>query len=202
MTKQTDKIKNRYNRISNVYNMMDHMIRPVWRKEMLRNVEGNILEVGVGTGANFDYYPINTHVTGIDFSPQMLEKAKEKLPSSKAHITLKEMDIENLGFSDNTFDVVISSCVFCSVPNPVAGFKEIRRVVKHEGKIIMLEHMRSDNPLIGSVLDIINPFAVRLSGANVNRNTVSNIEKAGLKIESEEYLLTSIMRKLVILPNK
>src|SRR5690625_5426374 len=81
---------------------------------MLRNVEGNILEVGVGTGANFDYYPINTHVTGIDFSPQMLEKAKEKLPSSKAHITLKEMDIENLGFSDNTFDVVISSCVFCS----------------------------------------------------------------------------------------
>src|SRR5699024_2644057 len=102
---------------------------------------------------------------------------------------------ENLGFSDNTFDVVISSCVFCSVPNPVAGFKEIRRVVKHEGKIIMLEHMRSDNPLIGSVLDIINPFAVRLSGANVNRNTVSNIE-------SEVYLLTSIMRKLVILPNK
>src|SRR5690625_1348786 len=131
MTKQTDKIKNRYNRISNVYNMMDHMIRPVWRKEMLRNVEGNILEVGVGTGANFDYYPINTHVTGIDFSPQMLEKAKEKLPSSKAHITLKEMDIENLGFSDNTFDVVISSCVFCSVPNPVAGFRsEERRVGK------------------------------------------------------------------------
>src|SRR5699024_7440785 len=145
---------------------------------------------------NFDYYPINTHVTGIDFSPQMLEKAKEKLPSSKAHITLKEMDIEKLGLSDNTSDVVISSCVFCSVPNPVAGFKEIRRVVKHEWKIIMLDHMRSDDPLIDGVLDIINPLAVRLSGANVNRNTVSNIEKAGLKIDSEEHLFASIMRNL------
>src|SRR5690625_1378491 len=202
MTKQTDKIKNRYNRNSNVYNMMDHMIRPVWRKEMLRNVEGNILEVGVGTGANFDYYPINTHVTGVDFSPQMLEKAKEKLPSSKAHITLKEMDIENLGSSDNTFDVVISSCVLCLVPNPVAGFNEISRVVKPDVIIIMHEHMSTDTRLIGSVLDIIKPIAVRLSGDNVNRNTVSNIEKAELKIESEEYLLTSIMRKLVILPNK
>ena len=202
MTKQTDKVKNRYNRISNVYNMMDHMIRPAWRNEMLRNLEGNILEVGVGTGANFDYYPINTHVTGIDFSTKMLNKAKEKIPSSKAHITLKEMDIEQMDFSDNTFDFVISSCVFCSVPNPVAGFEEIRRVVKPGGKIIMLEHMRSENPLIGSVLDIINPFTVRLSGANVNRKTVSNIEKAGLKIENEEYLLTSIMRKLTIVPNK
>src|SRR5690625_643665 len=181
---------------------MDYMIRPVSRKELMSTLVYNTFQVGERTRANFAYYRINTHVTVIDFSPQILEKAKEKLPSSKAHITLKEMDIENLGFSDNTFDVVISSCVFCSVPNPVAGFKEIRRVVKHEGKIIMLEHMRSDNPLIGSVLDIINPFAVRLSGANVNRNTVSNIEKAGLKIESEEYLLTSIMRKLVILPNK
>src|SRR5690625_7561633 len=106
------------------------------------------------------------------------------------------MVMENLGFSDNTFDDFNSRCLFCSVSNPVAGFKEIRRVVKHEEKIIMLEHMRSDNPLIGSVLDIINPFAVRLSGANVNRNTVSNIEKAGLKIESEEYLLTD--RKSVV----
>src|SRR5699024_1302568 len=105
-------------------------------------------------------------------------------------------------FSDNTFDFVISSCVFCSVPNPVAGFEEIRRVVKPGGKIIMLEHMRSENPLIGSVLDIINLFTVRLYRANVNRKTVSNIEKAGIKIESEEYMLTSIMKKLVILPNK
>src|SRR5690625_1198873 len=111
MTKQTDKIKNRYNRITNVYNMMDHMIRRVWRKEMLRNVEGKIIEVSVGTGANIDYYPMNTHVTGIYFSPQMLEKAKEKLPRTNAHITLREMGISNLGFSDNTFDVVISWCV-------------------------------------------------------------------------------------------
>src|SRR5699024_8533810 len=140
--------------------------------------------------------------TGIDFSTKMLNKAKEKIPSSKAHITLKEMDIEQMDFSDNTFDFVISSCVFCSVPNPVAGFEEIRRVVKPVGKIIMLENMRSENTLIGIEIDNINTFTVRIYRANVNKKTDSNIEKAELKIESEEYLLTSIMKKLVILPNK
>ncbi len=202
MNNQTDKIKSRYNRISKVYNVMDHMIRPTWRKEMLRGLKGNILEVGVGTGANFEYYPIDVNVTGIDFSPKMLEKAKEKIPISKAAITLKEMNIEQIDFPDNTFDVVISSCVFCSVPNPIEGFKEIRRVVKPEGTIIMLEHMRSENQIVGKMLDLINPFAVRLSGANINRETISNIEKAGLKIVNQEYLMTSIMRKLVISPNK
>lgn len=188
--------------MSGLPGFMDFMIRPSWRKEMLRKVAGNILEVGVGTGSNFAYYPINTHVTGIDFSPKMLEKARTKVAQSKAEITLKEMDAEQMAFADNTFDTVVTSCVFCSVPDPVKGLKEIRRVVKPGGTIIMLEHMRSNNGCVGCVLDIINPLTVRLTGANVNRYTIKNIEKAGLKVMSQRFLMSSIMRKLVITPNK
>lgn len=181
---------------------MDHMIRDSWRKDLLENLQGNILEVGVGTGANLRYYPANVHVTGIDFSPKMLAKAYEKVNRSKAKVVLREMDAQHMDFPDNTFDAVVSTCVFCSVPNPVKGFQEIRRVVKPDGKIVMLEHMRSENGLAGKMLDLINPLTVRIVGANVNRKTIKNIEKAGLKIEQQDYLMTSIMRKLIISPNK
>src|SRR5690625_1072054 len=105
-----------------------------------------------------------------------------------------------MDFPDNTFDNVVSTCVFCSVPDPVKGLKEIRRVVKPEGKIVMLEHMRSENIVAGKMLDLINPLTVRIVGANVNRKTIENIEKAGLKIEQQSNLKTSIMRKLILSP--
>lgn len=107
-----------------------------------------------------------------------------------------------MDFPDNTFDVIVSTCVFCSVPDPVMGLKEIRRVIKPEGKIVMLEHMRSENPLVGKALDMVNPLTVRIMGANVNRKSIENIKKAGLKVEQESYLMTSIIRKLVLSPDK
>src|SRR5690625_3274236 len=202
MNKRTELIKKRYDRISALFDVMDHMIRSSWRKSLLENLYGNVLEVGVGTGSNLPYYPENVHVTGIDFSPKMLAKAYKKIGESKAKVVLKEMDAQQMDFPDNTFDFVVSTCVFCSVPDPVKGLKEIRRVVKPEGKILMLEHMRSENSVAGILLDLVNPLTVRIMGANVNRNTIKNIEKAGLKIKNQSFLMTSIMRKLVILPNK
>ena len=202
MNKHTEIIKQRYDRISSLFDVMDHMIRVSWRKDLLEYLQGIILEVGVGTGANLPYYPSNVHVTGIDFSPKMLAKAEEKIERAKAKVILREMDAEKMDFPDNTFDNVVSTCVFCSVPDPVKGLKEIRRVVKPEGKIVMLEHMRSENIVAGKMLDLINPLTIRIVGANVNRKTIENIEKAGLKIEQQSNLMTSIMRKLILSPNK
>src|SRR5690625_4509738 len=136
------------------------MIRDSWRKDLLENLQGNILEVGVGTGANLAYYPSNVHVTGIDFSPKMLARAHKKVHKSKAKITLKEMDIEQMDFPDHSFDVVVSTCVFCSVPNPIQGLQEIRRVLTPDGKVVMLEHMCSENNVMGTILDLLNPFTV------------------------------------------
>lgn len=202
MANQTERIKKRYNRISSVFGVMDHMIRSSWREDLLGSLKGNILEVGVGTGSNLPYYPANVHVTGIDFSPKMLSKAYKKIDNTKFNIVLREMDVQQMDFPDNTFDVIVSTCVFCSVPDPVMGFKEMRRVVKPEGKIVQLEHMRSENPIAGKVLDLVNPLTVRIMGANVNRRTIENIEKAELTVEQESYLMTSIMRKLVLSPGK
>ncbi|OJF90178.1 class I SAM-dependent methyltransferase [Alkalibacterium sp. 20] len=202
--RSTDKIKNRYNRISGVYDSMDKMIKDSWRKDLLKNVTGNVLEVGIGTGANLPFYPPDIHLTGIDFSPGMLNKARMKADTLELpyQISLVEMNAQEMDFPDNTFDYVVATCVFCSVPDPVKGLQEISRVCKPEGEIIMLEHMRSENAVVGKMMDIVNPVTVNTWGANINRRTLENINKAGLSIEEKEDLVFTIFRKLKIKPDK
>lgn len=202
MNKQTETIKKRYNRISGVFDLMEHIMKEEWRKELIQQADGSVLEVGVGTGTNLKYYSKEVQVTGIDFSPNMLKRAREKANRLPVDIQLLEMDIQNLEFPDNTFDTVISTCVFCSVPDPVQGLKEIRRVTKPNGKIIMLEHMRSQNQIIGKFMDILNPIGLYFIGANINRRTIDNIHSSNMKIVKQEFFLSSILRKLVLSPNK
>jgi len=200
----TEKIKKRYNRVSGIYDSMDKMIKESWRKDLLENVEGNILEVGVGTGANLQFYPDDIHLTGIDFSSGMLKHAREKVNNLTLpyQVNLVEMDAQQMDFPDNTFDYVVATCVYCSVPDPVKGLKEMGRVCKSDGKIILLEHMRSDKEVVGKMMDLLNPITVNIWGANINRKTLDNIKQAGLLIEQKEDLFYSIVRKLVVKPNK
>lgn len=106
------------------------------------------------------------------------------LINSLAIVYVVQMDAQKMNFSDNTFDMVFTSCVFCSVPDPVKGLKEIRRVCKPNGKIIMIEHVRSERKVLGLIMDVFNPLTVNLWGANINRPTVENIRKAGF-LETE-----------------
>lgn len=203
--KNTDIIKHRYNRISNVFNVMDGLSglsSKKSRKKLLKSAKGNVLEIGVGTGANIEFYPKDTTVTGIDFSPKMLEKARKKVDNLNLDINILEMDVEQLDFPDDSFDTVVATCVFCSVPNPIQGLKEIRRVTKANGKIIMLEHMRSDNEFVGKIMDILNPIGLHIVGANINRRTMDNIRKSQLQVTHEELLMSSILRELTLSPNK
>lgn len=201
-TKRTEVIKNRYDRISPLFNVMDRMMREDWRLQVISQVSGKVLEVGVGTGANLSYYRDDVALTGIDFSPGMLRYARKKADSLHLHVELLEMDAQCMDFPANTFDFVLATCVYCSVPDPVLGLKEMRRICKPQGKVLLLEHMRSVNPLLGMAMDVFNPLVVRISGANINRRTLDNIAQAGFVIEENKMLMGSIVRKLVLNPNK
>ncbi|MCM3363960.1 class I SAM-dependent methyltransferase [Niallia sp. Sow4_A1] len=198
-----DVIKKRYNRISGIYDVMDKMIKEEWRFNLLSNVSGKVLEVGIGTGANLYYYPNNIQsLTGVDFSNGMLKYAREKVSKGDFlfPIELVEADIQSLPYPDNTFDSIVSTCVFCSVPDPMIGLKELKRVCKPTGRILMLEHMRSENKLVGLVMDMLNPLTVRLWGANINRETLKTIEQSGLKVEENIPLMKSIMKQIFVRP--
>jgi len=124
----------------------------------------------------------------------MLGKAKQRAAALGTRVRLLEMDIQGLAFPDHVFDTVFATFVFCSVPDPVRGLQELRRVCRPGGRLFLLEHMRPEGPVRGLLFDIFNPMVVRMMGANINRRTIDNIEKAGWKIRLEERLSSDVVR--------
>jgi ubiquinone/menaquinone biosynthesis C-methylase UbiE len=144
-----------------------------------------VLEVGVGTGRNISYYPAGIDITAIDLAPGMLERAQKVAAALHANVDLRLGDVQILDFPDNTFDDVAATFVFCTVPDPILGLREVARVLKPGGQLLLLEHVRAANP-IGVLMDLLNPLAVRLMGANINRRTVKNVRQSGLTLERVE----------------
>lgn len=186
-----------YNRNSRFYDFMESPMEILTfkglRERFFRNVferkdikEVKILEIGIGTGKNIPYYPENIEIFGVDIAIKMLERAKEKAEKQDKNLYLLNMDAEHLAFKDNTFDVVFTTFVFCSVFNPVQGLKEIKRVLKPDGKLYMLEHVRSENELAGKIMDFLDPLFFNLTGAHIARRTRENLVKAGFEVREEK----------------
>jgi ubiquinone/menaquinone biosynthesis C-methylase UbiE len=167
-----------------------------WRTMLFSDLpEGRILEIGIGTGANIEHYPrVKRAYVGIDISPNMLKRARERAAGLDLNMDLKIMDAEHMDFPSHTFDAAVSTCVFCSVPDPVQGLREAQRVLKKDGIALFLEHMRPEGRKLGKVFDAINPLTVKLIGVNINRRTVENIKNAGFEIIEERMLFRDIFR--------
>ncbi len=197
-----EKIRSRYDRVSAVYDLfeqpMELMTLRKYRNDIMKELKGKVLEVGIGTGKNIPYYPENIDITAIDFSSKMLERARIKAENLNKKVNILLMDAQQMDFPDNTFDCVFTTCVFCSVPDPVKGLKEIRRVCKPDGKIIMIEHVRSEKKVIGAFMDMINPIVLNIYGANINRRTIDNIKTAGFVKVEEINLEGDIVKKIII----
>lgn len=160
---------------------------------------GRVLEVGVGTGANLEHHPPGAQVTGIDLSPGMLSRAKARAARLGKGTTLQEMDAQALSFPDATFDTVAATYVFCSVPEPVLGLREARRVLRPEGKLVLLEHVRLPG-LLGRIMDWLNPLVVVMTGTDINRDTVSNVKQAGFEVEAVHSYMGGLVKLIVACP--
>ena len=184
MNNETDIIKKRYDRIAPYFDkiegMMEKMMMGQLRTNIWQYIRGeNILEAGVGTGKNFPYYPEGKALTAIDFSPVMIQQAKKKRENLGMKIDLSVMDVQSLDYPDNHFDSVIGTCLFCSVPDPVQGLQELKRVCKPGGEVLLLEHVLSSNKFAAMIMHLLNPITVRLFGANINRETVKTVQGCG-----------------------
>ena len=207
-TRETAKTAARYNRIASIYDLMEvfpeRRFAPMRQKLWSQIPDGEVLEVGVGTGKNFPYHPPEIKVTGIDLSDGMLEHARRRAEKLGKSIELKQMDAQHLDFPDNSFDAAVATFVFCSVPDAVRGLRELGRVVRPEGRIFLLEHVRINRPeAVGKVMDLLDPLVVRLMGPHINRRTEENVRQAGLKVERVECLAPLDLVKLIVaLPAK
>ncbi|MCD6139648.1 MAG: methyltransferase domain-containing protein [Thermococcus sp.] len=192
----------KYDRFSKIYDLFESPMEmrafSKYRKKALSLAKGKVLEIGIGTGKNLPYYPEGVEVIGIDFSRGMLEKAeKRKKELGLENVKLLYMDAQNMELDDNTFDTVVSTFVFCTVPDPIKGLKEAYRVLKPGGTAIFLEHMKSNLRLLNIPLYLMEPFIKTLLGTSMLRETQKNIEKAGFKIEKVENLFFNIVRLII-----
>ncbi len=159
------------------------------REALLANVGGRVVEIGGGTGANLPLYGSTVEdLVVTEPEEPMARRLEQKLGSCKVPVRVVRASAESLPFPDGSFDVAISSLVLCTVGNPAQALKEIRRVLKPSGRLVFLEHVRSDNARLARWQDRLNGIQNRIGhGCNCNRDTLSSIRAAGFTIAELEH---------------
>lgn len=197
---RTDKVREGYDAFSGRYDQAMAFLERAFlrrcRERMLSRAYGRVLDVGVGTGLNFPHYPSGVQVTAIDLSPRMLEVAAQRAQAMALSVNLHVMDVQALDLPDDSFDTVVSSLVFCAVPDPAKGLQEVMRVCRPGGTILMLEHVRSCKWCLGWFMDRANALTVRLFSEHINRDTGEALRQAGALHVREEECFLDIFRLL------
>lgn len=192
----------RYQRIAWAYDLLDlpfeygryRKIRP----QLFSGLSGRILEVGVGTGRNFPFYPATSNVVGIDLSPAMLARAQCRLATAATTVELHQMDVTQLEFPDRSFDAAVATFLFCVLPDElqVAGMRELRRVVKPGGIIRCLEYTRPSSGFRRALTRIWEPWVYWAYGASFDRQTERKAPEAGLELFESRFVHDELIKLL------
>lgn len=150
------------------------------RRSLLTEAQGIVVEIGAGTGLNFRHYPLDAQVTATEPDPHMFKRAEKAAIRAGRTVTVQRASAESLPFRDASVDVVVSTLVLCSVSDQTATLAEIRRILRPGGKLLLLEHVRSEDPALARRQDRRAPSHVRFAaGCHPNRDTLRAVEIAG-----------------------
>lgn len=170
------------------------------RRALMQNASGKILDVACGTGENFPFFSPEDDITAVDLSPGMLSIARERANRLGLKINYQVMDAEELKFPDDYFHAVISAMSTCTFPDPIRALQEMKRVIKDDGRILLLEHGRSRLGFIGRYQDKSAENHFAMAGCRWNQEPIELIEKAGLEIISQEDKTLGVFHAIIAKP--
>lgn len=185
-----DTIRAVYERFARTYDrsqwVTEFFLLRRFRRRLISRVECHarcqVLEVGIGTGANLQYYPSNSVITGIDLTRSMLERALARAHRLGRQLTVEVVDAEKLPFGDGAFDTVVSTLTLCTTPDPLRLLGEMTRVCRPDGRILLLEHGLSTQRSINWVMHRLAPGHLRKYACHLTRDMVALPGQAGLKV--------------------
>jgi ubiquinone/menaquinone biosynthesis C-methylase UbiE len=194
----------RYERIAPLYDLLDlpfeysryRKIRPL----LFEGLAGRILDAGVGTGRNIQFYPPQAEVVGVDISPAMLARAERRRLSLGADVELRQMDVTHLEFPDRSFDAAVATFLFCVLPDElqVPALREIGRVVKSGGTIRLLEYVRPRGAMRRAVTRLWEPWIAWAYGAGFDRRTEEHVAEAGLEVIGSSFVVDDLIKLISI----
>jgi len=175
----------------------DHFMHPLEkngladaRASLIPKSKGNVLEIGPGSGANLKYYSFNQMTSLTLFDQRMQEILKGYPYPEGTSIAFDTGTAESLPYPDNHFDTVVACLVFCSVPNAFKGLEEIWRVLKPGGSYLFIEHILSDQPILGPAMHAATPvWKLLAKGCHLNRQTDKSIESLDFTIQEKTYFM-------------
>jgi ubiquinone/menaquinone biosynthesis C-methylase UbiE len=157
------------------------------RTNLLKKASGKVLELGSGTGINFPFYRSVESVTAIEPSLDMIGQSIHKKKQAIVPVDIVHASAEELPFPDHSFDTVVGTLVFCTIPNVEKAIDEMKRVCKPEGRILLFEHVRMGTPVLAGLQDWLTPFWKKIcDGCCLNRNTLKLLRQNGLDILHQE----------------
>jgi ubiquinone/menaquinone biosynthesis C-methylase UbiE len=158
--------------------------------------QGEVLEVAIGTGRNLAFYPAGVRLTGIDLSPAMLERARERARELGMEVDLREGDAQDLPFPDGAFDTVVCTLSLCNIPDDRKAVAEMKRVLKPGGRLLLLDHIRAASELGRAVQKALEVVTVRVEGEHLLRRPLEHVRGEGFRIEEQERFKKDIVERL------
>ena len=172
------------------------------RRRMFEGLTGRLLDAGVGTGRNIAFYSEGSEVTGIDLSPAMIARARRRGDKLGRAVDLREMDVSATAFADNHFDAVIATFLFrvLEKDQQLPALMELARICGEGGEIRLLDYVYSENPARRFVMRLWAPWVRAVFGAAFDRDTERYITAAGLERVERRFLVSDVIRLLVLRP--
>ncbi|MCG0240053.1 MAG: methyltransferase domain-containing protein [Firmicutes bacterium] len=198
-----EEIRTLYDRLAHTYDALSSV--PDWlglsrvRRRLVQKARGRVLEVAAGTGRNLRFYPAGCEITLLDLSPSMLAEARKRAERlGLTNVSFVTGDAAALPFPDRSFDTVVSTLSTCTFPDPVAALREMARVCRRGGRILLLEHGRSDRRWLAWYQDRTAERHARAVGCFWNREPLRLVRQAGLTPAEIRSCLLGIIQVMEI----